>query len=430
MNNTDKNNLNITGDNLVEGEEISLGIEPKPDAAPERMVGSKHASENNINPSGQIDSKPSQHKPSDHSQAIIGKIHRDYIMQRSRAHEDPKPSLGSARVDNDTISHQPATSQTRKASENSPSHLKTKHPDLHKPKINLMPQPAYKPKEFLVDTKKRRTSSMIRKIRSHKHWYNAKIVVGTVLVFVLLFNSQWFISQIIYLLPKSNTPSPTAPVQPAPPQAPAEAEVVGPKNEIIIPKIGVTAPIIYTNTNNEPDVLVSLRDGVVHYFGTANPGEAGNAVFFGHSSNDWWEAGDYKFIFVLLEKISPGDTYDIHYNSRKYSYLVTETKVVEANDLSVLNQTAEPISTIITCTPPGTSWRRFVVVAKQVAPVAASPPAVSQPQKAAVQSSLPSAAPSIWDQIGSFFGGLFGGNNNPPQSPPEPTTLQRLPEVN
>ena len=211
--------------------------------------------------------------------------------------------------------------------------------------------------------------------------------------------------------------------------------MVGPQNEIIIPKIGATAPLVFINTNNEPDVLTALRDGVVHYYGTAMPGEVGNSVFFGHSSNDWWEAGNYKFVFILLEKLTVGDTYEIHYNSRKYVYLVTQTKIVQPNDLSVLNQTTEPTSTLITCTPPGTSWQRFIVTGKQISPTfdkTAQNNTDAKPAENNTNQTLPSAPANIWEQISSFFGRLFGQNNSPDkqQGPVIENASQRLPEVN
>lgn len=319
-----------------------------------------------------------------------------------------------------------------------------------KPKINLSPQsPAGNP-GMPLNEKQKKALSKLQKIRQHRHWYNIKLVVGTVMVFILIFNSQWFISQFIYLFNRpqstntqSQQPAPTQPEQPAEPSSPTPpaGEVVGPQNEIIIPKIGVRAPLVFINTTNEADVLKALRDGVVHYYGTAYPGENGNSVFFGHSSNDWWEAGNYKFVFVLLEKLTVGDQYEIHYNSRKYVYTITETKVVEPTDLSVLNQTAEPTSTLITCTPPGTSWRRFIVHAKQVspAPAASSPsrPQSGQNQNTTLpatnsggQAQLPSAPPSIWEQFVSFFQGLFGSREESSQpSQPAPSN-QHLPEVN
>jgi sortase A len=216
---------------------------------------------------------------------------------------------------------------------------------------------------------------------------------------------------------------------PTPQQIP-QAEVVGPQNEIIIPKIGVTAPLVFVSTNNELEVLKALREGVVHYYGTALPGENGNSAFFGHSSNDWWEPGNYKFVFVLLEKLSVGDTYEIHYNSRKYVYRVTETKVVNPNDLSVLNQTTKPTSTLITCTPPGTSWRRFVVSAIQIEPTPVVDTQKPVHQTSVQSEKLPSAPLSLWQQIKDFFLTLFGQDKGTSTTTQKQQTTVRLPDIN
>lgn len=196
-----------------------------------------------------------------------------------------------------------------------------------KPMINLSPK-ALPPAtgDVPLSDKQQKALTKLQKLRKHKHWYNIKLVVGTVLVFLLIFYSQFFISQFMYLFNRPSTSTnqteqptnqtPAQPVEPTQPPAQQPAEVVGPQNEIIIPKIGVRVPLVFIETNNEVEVLRALRDGVVHYYGTAYPGEVGNSVFFGHSSNDWWEPGNYKFVFVLLEKLVPGDQYEIHYNSR------------------------------------------------------------------------------------------------------------------
>ena len=303
------------------------------------------------------------------------------------------------------------------------------------PRINLHPDARRSTDGAASKTPRKQVAlNKIKLLRSHKHWHNAKLVVTTLIVFLLIFNSQWFISQLMYLFNKpsnkatqSNTLAQTTAV------ATPAAEVVGPTNEIIIPKIGVTAPLVFPKTNVEADVLVSLRSGVAHYYGTANPGENGNSVFFGHSSSDWWEPGSYKFIFVILEKLSPGDTYEIHYNSRKYVYQVEETKVVAPNDLSVLNQTSYPSSTLITCTPPGTSWQRFIVRAKQIAPAYQKPnqsEVIASSVNASEQATLPSASKSIWDQIGSFLAGLTGSSKKDQPKSSQPSQIKYLPEVN
>lgn len=358
---------------LLEGQEVSLGIKPD---HPDHQAGHSRSS----------------HSAPEHTQPMTdSSIHHDYATSRN-------------------------------------THGHVAH---GAPKLDLHPRPTSRVSPFRPEPKKRRVRESIKAIRSHRHWHNAKLVVGTVLVFLLIFNSQWFISQFIYFF---NRPKPAETVQPKPstttqPVQQNLAEVVGPNNEIIIPKIGVTAPLVFINTTNEADVLVALRDGVVHYNGTAVPGENGNAAFFGHSSNDWWEPGNYKFVFVLLEKLTVGDIYEIHYNSRKYVYRVTSTKTVEPNDLSVLNQTPKPTSTLITCTPPGTALKRFVVSAEQIqpAPVESSSTQVTTPVQVSTKN-LPSAPPSLWQQIKDVVGSIFG--NKPTEEPkPDDTTVNRLPEI-
>lgn len=129
--------------------------------------------------------------------------------------------------------------------------------------------------------------------------------------------------------------------------------------EIIIEKLGIKAPVSYDTSYN--DILTSLRDGVVRYEGTANPGQIGNVVILGHSSDFPWSTGSYKTIFALLDKLVVGDQIVLPFGTERYIYKVTETKVVKATDLTVLNRTAEPTLTLITCYPVGTALKRLVI---------------------------------------------------------------------
>lgn len=291
---------------------------------------------------------------------------------------------------------------------------------------------------------KSKTKKRLEKMKKYRHFSTIKFAIISFFVFLVLFNSQLIYSQALYFLSRNTSKqnnSPTVPTQPVTPSnLPNQAaEIVGPENVIIIPKINVNAPLIFIDTTEEKAVLTALQNGVVHYAGTAKPGDNGNAVFFGHSSNDVWEKGNYKFVFVLLEKLSVGDTYEIHYQSRKYVYQVESTAVVAPTDLSVLNQTMLPYSTLITCTPPGTSWKRFIVKAKQIAPapIQTSTQVASTTPNQSTQSSnavLPSAAPNLFEQVQSFFTGLisqlFGNNQaNPADNPQTNPTNNHLPEV-
>ena len=112
---------------------------------------------------------------------------------------------------------------------------------------------------------------------------------------------------------------------------------------------------------------------------------------------------------VILDKLVVGDTFSLNYEQKKYVYQVTTVKVVEPTDLSVLAQTVEPTMTIITCTPPGTSWKRLIVQAKQISPVpGATTVAVAPAPAPTARASLPSNAPSFTDQLKAAWNSVFG----------------------
>jgi LPXTG-site transpeptidase (sortase) family protein len=141
--------------------------------------------------------------------------------------------------------------------------------------------------------------------------------------------------------------------------------------EVIIPKINVEIPIDFSETStNEATIENDLEDGVVHYPTTVFPGQDGNAAFFGHSSNNIFNPGKYKFAFVLLHTLVPGDTFYITYNDKVFVYKVITKNVVSPSDVSVLGPVAgqTATATLITCDPPGTSLNRLIIVGQQISP--------------------------------------------------------------
>ena len=181
----------------------------------------------------------------------------------------------------------------------------------------------------------------------------------------------------------------------------------GAPNQIIINKIRVTAPTLFNETTvNETAFLQDLQHGVVHYPGTAVPGQVGNVVIFGHSSGQWWAPGDYKFVFMLLDKLAYGDEIFVDYNGIRYIYRVYNTKVVVPTDMSVLNQTGSHMLTLLTCTPVGTSNKRLAVQAEQIVPKVAqgteATTAATLPATAKGQTSLPGQS-SFWQDLRGLF---------------------------
>jgi sortase A len=177
------------------------------------------------------------------------------------------------------------------------------------------------------------------------------------------------------------------------------------KSEVIIPKINVEIPTDFSQTTtDEAQIENALEKGVVHYPTTVMPGQQGNAAFFGHSSNNIFNPGQYKFAFVLLHQIVPGDTFYLTNAGKVYAYKVISRTIVDPSDISVLEsipgQTAT--ATLITCDPPGTSLKRLIVVGQQVSPdpsgntAAATTPSAASPQS---PQNLPGNGPSFANRI-------------------------------
>lgn len=182
----------------------------------------------------------------------------------------------------------------------------------------------------------------------------------------------------------------------------ASAASISSAPEIIIPKINVEIPVVYdVNTIDENAVENALERGVVHYADTALPGQDGNLVIVGHSSNNIFNPGKYKFAFVLLSRLSSGDTFYLQKDGKRYTYQVYKKAIVDPNDISVLGPEGKPATaTLITCDPPGTSLHRLVVVGEQIDPNPANNTA-AQTNNSLAQSTqtLPGNSPSLWSRF-------------------------------
>lgn len=135
---------------------------------------------------------------------------------------------------------------------------------------------------------------------------------------------------------------------------------------IDIPSLHISAPIVFVEGTSEAVFQKALKDGVVHYPGTALPGQLGTCYIFGHSSDYFWSGGKYKTVFALLPKIQTGETILLTYGEKVYTYTVTETKIVKTNDTQYLEQTdkSKPRLVVQTSYPVGTALKRFLVFAE------------------------------------------------------------------
>lgn len=179
---------------------------------------------------------------------------------------------------------------------------------------------------------------------------------------------------------------------------------VGPEPKIVIPKINVDVPVVYdVGTVAEDAIQEALEDGVVHYAASPEPGQKGNSVIVGHSSNNILNGGRYKFAFVLLRRLEIDDVFYVHKDGIRYTYKIYDSKVVPPTDTTVLGDAAKPNSiTLITCDPPGTSINRLIIVGEQISPDPATNEEASIDVLPEETEALPSNAPSLWSRLNPF----------------------------
>jgi sortase A len=138
------------------------------------------------------------------------------------------------------------------------------------------------------------------------------------------------------------------PVVNIPTPGPAQAR------SIFIPSLwNDAAPIV------QGDGWEQLKKGVGQFVGSTNPGERGNLVLSAH--NDI-----FGELFRDLDQLKPGDEILIQTSTQDYSYFVTGTRIVEPTEVSVLEPTAKPTITLISCYPYLVDNQRIVVFGELV----------------------------------------------------------------
>lgn len=139
--------------------------------------------------------------------------------------------------------------------------------------------------------------------------------------------------------------------------------------DIIIPKIGANAIVIpNVDPTDEQQYLAALKKGVAHAKGSVFPGMQGTTYLFAHSTDNWWDVGRYNAIFYLLKDLQPSDSVTIFFNGKRYDYSVRNIQIVDPSEVSYLvNAQNTPEQLVMqTCWPPGTTWKRLLVVADPV----------------------------------------------------------------
>ena len=127
--------------------------------------------------------------------------------------------------------------------------------------------------------------------------------------------------------------------------SPAVGDVVG---RLEIPRLSLSTVVF---EGADPDVL---ERGAGHLPGSALPGDRGNTVVAAHRDT----------FFRSLRGIRVGDVVRIHRPHKDIAYVVQSARVVEPDEVDVMQPTPGPALTLITCYPfryIGPAPERFVV---------------------------------------------------------------------
>jgi sortase A len=107
-----------------------------------------------------------------------------------------------------------------------------------------------------------------------------------------------------------------------------------------------------------------LSKSLIHYPGTANPGELGSPVIFGHSIlRQFYNPRNYMAIFSTIMTLKAGDRITVTFDGVQYRYRVIDKIEVKPTDIQILQQKySGRYLKLVTCVPEGTYLRRGVII--------------------------------------------------------------------
>jgi len=138
--------------------------------------------------------------------------------------------------------------------------------------------------------------------------------------------------------------------------------------ELIIPKIAVrTKVLINVDPAKEKEYNQILDNEAAHALGSSLPGQNGLVYLFGHSTNSIFNANFFNPVFYSVKNLEKGDQISILYQGKLFNYQIKEKKITEPDDLTDLQAEENEEKLILqTCWPPGTSWKRLLIIASPI----------------------------------------------------------------
>lgn len=127
-----------------------------------------------------------------------------------------------------------------------------------------------------------------------------------------------------------------------------------------IPRLNIDKAQVLVDSND-------LSNNLAHLPGSALPGEKGNVFISGHSVLSQFFSLK-KALFGNLTDLKKGDQILVEALGVKFRYEVSQLRVVDPKDLSVINapDTQGRYISLMTCVPPGLNFKRLIILGKMI----------------------------------------------------------------
>mgnify|MGYP001591404016 CR=1 FL=1 len=138
------------------------------------------------------------------------------------------------------------------------------------------------------------------------------------------------------------------------------------KNNILeIPKMGISVPIIFSQSANQTSLLKDLDKGVIYYPGSVFPGQDGQTVILGHSASPNWPKIKQDWVFSELDGLVTGDQIIVYIDYKKYTYTVRQKNILKRGQDIIPLSLAQGGNylALVSCWPPGKDLQRIIVQA-------------------------------------------------------------------
>lgn len=203
--------------------------------------------------------------------------------------------------------------------------------------------------------------SSIRAIR--RAWSRKWVFLG---LFLVIFFLMLLVLAKLDLLPDPPAPAASATAAVA---ATVSATTTAPAAlpelpvKVDIPSIDLSVSVADPATTDVDALDALLLKGAVRYPTSAELGEDGNVVIFGHSSYLPVVRNQAYKTFDGIQKLAPGDTITVYSSTTAYTYAVRSVAKEKASQAAIPLDVSGRVLTLSTCNSFATKDDRFVVTA-------------------------------------------------------------------